>query len=69
MRTTRGMAIAQLLRTVFTQLAELDKAPGDVDAIMGALVAHARAFRPESVSPLGTLPPPTEPNTDPRGAP
>lgn len=41
-------------------------APADADAVYTALVAHIRARRPESVSPLGTLPGPTETIRDPR---
>lgn len=52
-------------------LAELDDveryAPGEVAAIVGALVAHVRSWRPESVAPLGTLGPPTDAIRDPRG--
>jgi hypothetical protein len=65
--TARGLAIAAVLRSAFGTLAELDKtAPGDVDALVAATVAHLRAFRPEAVSPLGALGPPTEPIRDPR---
>ena len=66
--TPAGQAVAEVLRDGFEQLAELDKvAPDDVDAIVQMVVAHLRAWRPESVSPLGTLPAPTEDVRDPRG--
>lgn len=40
--------------------------PHEVAQLVGALIAHVRAWRPESVSPLGTLPPPGEQIRDPR---
>src|SRR5207244_476680 len=65
--TQRGAALLELQRHVFTQLAELDKtAPADVDAIVTSVVAHLRAWRPESVTPLGVLPEPENQVRDPR---
>lgn len=62
-----GAAAREVLRSVLVQLDELAKVePAEVDQIVIALVAHLRAWRPESVSPLGTLPPPTEIIRDPR---
>ena len=57
-------------RRIFERLAELEKtAPGDVDAIVAAVVSHLRAWRREHVHPLGALPPPTERIQDPRQPP
>jgi hypothetical protein len=68
--TARGHAIAEVLRSAFGALAELDKvAPADVDTIVTMTVAHLRAWRPEAVSPLGTLPTPTDSIADPRRGP
>lgn len=56
------------LRHGLAELAALDRyAPDEVAAVVAALVAHVRSWRPESVAPLGTLGPPTEPIRDPRG--
>lgn len=67
--TTRGAALAQLQRQVFDALAELEKtAPADVDALVTSIVSHLRSWRPESVSPLGQLPAPTERISDPRSS-
>ena len=65
----RGLAAATAdLRNGLAELAELDRyAPDEVAAVVGSLVAHLRSSRPESVSPLGILPPPTEAIRDPRG--
>jgi hypothetical protein len=41
--------------------------PAEVEAIVCHLVAHLRSWRPESVTPLGKLPAPSEPICDPRG--
>ena len=55
-------------RIWFADAVELAKThPDEVEAIVCSLVAHLRAWKPESVSPLGELLPPTEPNVDPRG--
>lgn len=63
---SRPAAIREVVRVVFESLAALDKvAPEEVDAIVAGMVAHLRAWRPESVSPLGTLPPPTGPTSPP----
>ncbi|MBL8623788.1 MAG: hypothetical protein JNK64_20940 [Myxococcales bacterium] len=57
------------LQHALAELAELERyAPAEVAAIAGMLVAHLRAWRPESVAPLGTLGPPTEVIRDPRDA-
>ncbi len=61
--------VREKLRAATAELVELDKvAPAEVASIVGSLVAHLRSWRPESVSPLGTLPPPTDPEAirDPR---
>lgn len=56
------------LRMALAELAALDRyAPDEVAAVVAALVAHLRSWRPESVAPLGTLGPPTEAIRDPRG--
>ena len=56
------------LRHALAELAALDRyAPDEVAAVVAALVAHLRSWRPESVAPLGTLGPPTEAIRDPRG--
>ena len=58
----------QHLRFGLAELGRLERsAPGLVARVVGLLVAHLRAWRPESVSPLGDLGPPTEPIRDPRG--
>lgn len=65
--TTRGLAIAAVLRSAFDALAELEKtSPADVDALIATTVAHLRSWRPECVTPLGVLPSPTERIRDPR---
>jgi hypothetical protein len=65
--TPLGAALVELQREVFAKLDELaHHAPADADRVVGAIVSHLRAWRPESVSPLGVLPPPTEPVCDPR---
>ena len=54
--------VREKLRAATAELVELDKvAPAEVASIVGSLVAHIRSWRPESVSPLGTLGPPTDP--------
>lgn len=59
--------IAGVLQRALLDLAELDKTePADVDAIVWMIIAHLRSWRPVSVSPLGTLPPPDEAPRDPR---
>jgi len=66
--TAAGRALREALRSTLARLDEHAKRhPGEVDAIVATLVAHLRGWRPESVSPLGTLPPPTERICDPRG--
>jgi hypothetical protein len=65
----RGTTIAQRFAADLEDLREHDRQhPAEADAIVLSLVAHLRAWRPESVSPLGTLPPPTERIVDPREA-
>jgi len=62
-------AIAGDFATLLIALRELEKTdPSGVDQIVVALVAHIRSWRPESVSPLGTLPDPGEVAHDPRTA-
>jgi hypothetical protein len=63
----RGHIIAQRFAADLEDLREHERAhPDETEAIVVALVAHIRAWHPESVSPLGTLADPTEPNIDPR---
>lgn len=57
----------QHIRYGLAELAKLERsAPAAVARIVGLLVAHLRSWRPESVTPLGDLGPPTEPIRDPR---
>src|SRR4029077_7609185 len=57
--TPRGQSIVVHFRTGFAVLEHHSKLePAEVDWITGAIVAHLRSWRPESVSPLGTLPEP-----------
>lgn len=59
--TERGTTIARRIAADLEDLRELERNhPHEVEAIVLHLVAHLRSWRPESVSPLGTLPPPTE---------
>ncbi|MBA3391182.1 MAG: hypothetical protein H0T89_00995 [Deltaproteobacteria bacterium] len=68
--TARGTTIAQRIAADLEDLRELERQyPAEVEAIVCSLVAHLRSWRPESVSPLGTLPAPEAPLVDPRGAP
>ena len=68
MKTAIGNAVLELQRSIFVQLAELDKTePGDVDQIVLAMVSHLRAWKPVSIAPLGTLPAPEAEIRDPRG--
>lgn len=65
--TRPAARVAQRFAADLEELRELAKtAPQDAEAIVCALVSHLRAWRPESVAPLGVLPPPTEPIRDPR---
>lgn len=65
----RGIVIAQRFAADLEDLRELDRQdPAEVDAIVSHLVAHLRSWKPESVTPLGTLPAPTERIRDPREA-
>lgn len=54
----------ELTRLVFAAAEAMD--PADVDELAVAMTSHLRSLRPEQVAPLGVLPPPTEPNADPR---
>lgn len=65
---SRVAALTEVLRSTLHTVDE-SCTPAEADAIYAALVAHVRVRRPESVSPLGTLPPPTEAIRDPRRAP
>ena len=66
--SARAEAVAKRLAADLEDLRELDtSAPDDCDAIVLALVAHLRAWKPVSIAPLGTLPPAEAPNVDPRG--
>ena len=59
--------LARRQAAILLELGELAKTePAAVDSFVVALVAHIRAWRPESVSPLGTLPEATEFIRDPR---
>lgn len=63
----RGHQIAQRIAADLEDLREHERQqPAEVEAIVLHLVAHLRSWRPESVSPLGTLPAPTEQIVDPR---
>lgn len=54
--TARGGAIAEVLRSAFDEIAELEKSsPADVDSIVSMTVAHLRSWRPEAVGPMGAL--------------
>lgn len=65
--TPRGTTIAQRLAADLEDLREHERQnPAEVNAIVSHLVAHLRAWRPESVAPLGTLPAPSERIVDPR---
>lgn len=65
--TPRGTTIAQRLAADLEDLREHERQhPGEVESIVCSLVSHLRSWRPESVSPLGTLPAPTERIVDPR---
>ena len=57
-------AIVETIRRALQATDELP--PSEADAVCSAVVAHVRARRPASVSPLGTLPPCTTPIRDPR---
>ncbi|HEX7838951.1 MAG TPA: hypothetical protein VF469_15845, partial [Kofleriaceae bacterium] len=64
-----AFALAQRLALDLEELTELSKRePAAADRLVGSLVSHLWAFRPESVSPLGELPSPDEIARDPRGA-
>lgn len=61
MKPPRLEAIIELQRMIFEQLEELDQvAPSEVDKVVRTIVAHLRGWRPQGVTPLGTLEP-TEP--------
>ena len=64
MRTAHGAALAELQRSIFAGAEHLD--PDDADELVRGIVSHLRAWRPESVSPLGALPRPEAPIIDPR---
>lgn len=59
--------IVEHVRHAFAAIDELD--PDEQDLVVGAIVMHLRSWRPESVSPLGVLPPPGEAIRDPRSSP
>jgi hypothetical protein len=51
-------AVGHVLRGVLERMAELEKRDGaGVELLVGALVAHLRSWRPESVAALGVLTP------------
>ncbi len=65
--TTRGTTIAQRIAADLEDLRELERDhPSEVEAIVSHLIAHVRSWKPESVSPMGTLPRPEQPIRDPR---
>ncbi len=65
--TAAGTDIARRLAVDLEALREHERQqPHEVAAIVAHLVAHLRAWHPESVSPLGVLGPPTERIADPR---
>lgn len=64
----RALAIIEVIRSAL-QSTDESLTPAEADQVYTAIVSHVRARRPESVSPLGTLPPPGEPVRDPRGEP
>lgn len=66
--TARADAIVEVIRTALRATDEA-LAPAEADQVYAAIVAHVRARRPVSVSPLGTLPPPSELIRDPRERP
>jgi hypothetical protein len=58
---------AELARTLFDRLRELDKQdPHGVERVVASMVDHLRSWCPESVIPLGELLPPEGPTADPR---
>jgi hypothetical protein len=59
---------AACIEVIRSALAVVDQslAPIEQDEVYRALTAHIRARRPENVSPLGVLPPPTDQIRDPR---
>lgn len=66
--TARGTTIAQRIAADLEDLKEHERQhPSEVEAIVSWLVSHLRSWRPESVSPLGTLAAPGEVIRDPRG--
>ena len=63
--TNRALALVEVFRSALATLETLSSA--EQDRIVELLVADLRARRPVAVSPLGTLPAPTEKIRDPRG--
>jgi hypothetical protein len=65
--SSAAAACAELLRVLFDRLREIEKNdPRGVEQVVATMVAHLRSWRPESVSPLGTLPEPEGSRADPR---
>jgi hypothetical protein len=65
--SSAAAACAELTRALFDRMRELEQRdPHGVAQVVAAMVAHLRSWRPESVAPLGTLPDPEGPATDPR---
>lgn len=65
--TAAGTAIGQRLALVLADLREHEKTePAEAEAIVCAVIAHVRAWRPVQVCELGRLPAPTEQIRDPR---
>lgn len=61
----RAAHVFEQLRAAL-QITDEELEPAEADLVYTTLVAHIRARRPEAVSPLGTLPAPTERIRDPR---
>ena len=63
--TARSTAYLEVIRSTLHAVDE-SLTPAEQDRVYTALLAHIRARRPESVSPLGVLPAPSGPIRDPR---
>ena len=63
----RGDNLGRRLAALLEDLRDHERQhPAEVEAIAIHLVAHLRSWKPESVTPLGVLGPPTEAIRDPR---
>lgn len=68
--TAATRSLAQRLAQLLAEVGELARTePAAADRLVSALIGHLMSWRPESVSPLGQLPAPTDPGAirDPRG--